>query len=209
MIFAVVLLVWTSGRGLRQRFIPNRLLERLPQRLNEFFSTISDMDILLIVGLLSTIIPLQIVLFDDGSAGVLDTLSQQIAQQNALIDSTDQALSVLFALPFYIVAVLLLSMYAYVMSNPELSAKERDGLVDRLPIGLLIIFIITLYLCAIPFSQVLTEGRLPQLPQELGRLLAFDVLIPLVLLYFHYFRLHPYPVWSGTIPLAYTTQRSS
>ena len=43
--------------------------------------------------------------------------------------------------------------------------------------------IITLYLFAIPFSQVLTEGRLPQLPQDLGRILLFNILIPLVLLY--------------------------
>jgi hypothetical protein len=39
----------------------------------------------------------------------------------------------------------------------------------------------------VSFSQVVTEGDLPQLPQDLGRILAFDIVIPLLLLYLHYF----------------------
>lgn len=197
MILFVVMLVYTGGRGLRQRFLPDMLLELLPVRLGSFLRTISDMDMLLIAGLFSTSIPLHLFLFDDEAVGVIDFLRQQIAQDNALIDTSEQALSLIFALPFYLLAVGLLVLYAYVLANPQLSARQRDALVERLPVGLLIIFIITLYLCAIPFSLVLTQGRLPQLPQELGRVLAFDVLIPLVLLYLHYFFLVRLPYGRG------------
>lgn len=197
MIFAIVMLVYTSSRGLQQRFLPQILLDSLPNRLKTALNTISDMDILLIVGLLSTWIPAQVLVFDDDRVGLLDALRQQIAQQNALIDTSEQALALIFSLPFYFLAVTLLILYASALSNTTISAKDRDSLVNSLPIGLLIVFIITLYLCAIPFSQVLSEGKLPQLPQDLGRILAFDVFIPLVLLYAHYFILVRFPYGRG------------
>lgn len=187
LILAIVILIYTSSRGLSRRFLPLSLLEQLPARLKEVLTKISDMDLLLVLGILSTWVPVQVLLIGDGQIGILDALRTQITQQNALIDTSQQALALIFALPFYIFSVVLLSIYAYVFGKSELSAKDRDALVDQLPIGLLIMFIITLYLCSIPFSQVLSEGKLPQLPQDLGRILAFDVLIPLVLLYGHYF----------------------
>lgn len=197
MIFFVFLLVYTGRRGLRQRFLPDLLLDHLPPRLKEFLETISDMDILLLCGVMMSSIPLHLFLFDDEAVGVIDLLRQQIEQQNALIDSSEQALALLFALPFYLLALTFMGLYAYVIANPDLPAKARDELVSKLPLGMLIIFIIVLYLCAVPFSQVLSEGRLPQLPQELGRVLAFDVLIPLVLLYLHYFLLVRLPYGRG------------
>src|SRR5690606_27990037 len=77
------------------------------------------------------------------------------------------------------------------------SAQARDELIRRLPLGFLIVLIITLYLFAVPVAQVLTEGRLPQLPQDLGRILAFNVLIPLALLYLHYFLFVRWPYGRG------------
>ena len=197
MLFFMTGLVYTGSRGLKQRFLPDQLMKFLPEGLRRILSTISDMDMLMIVGLLTALIPLQILLFDDSSIGLIDTLRQQIAQENALIDSSEQALAFLFAMPFYALAVAFLALYASVLANPAIAAWDRDELVKKLPIGFLIIFIITLYLCAIPFSLVLTEGRLPQIPQELGRLLAFDVLIPLLLLYSHYFVLVRIPYSRG------------
>ncbi|HVU13956.1 MAG TPA: hypothetical protein VHD90_21910, partial [Phototrophicaceae bacterium] len=41
------------------------------------------------------------------------------------------------------------------------------------------------------------EGRLPQLPQDLARILAFNVVIPLALLYGHYLALIRQPYASG------------
>jgi hypothetical protein len=197
LIFFILVLVYTGRSGLRQRFLPDKLLLSVPERLRNILSTVSDMDILLLAGVFMTFIPLHAFLFDDETIGIIDQLRLQIEAQNAIIDSSEQALAVLFAFPFYILAVLLLAMYGYVLSNPTLPATERDDLVDRLPIGQLIILIITLYLSAIPFSQVLSQGRLPQLPQELGRVLAFDVLIPLILLYAHYFILIRIPYGRG------------
>ncbi len=197
LILAIVVLVYTSQRGLSQRFFPQSLLEQLPTRISNVLSKISDMDMLLLIGILTTWIPIQVLLTDTGQIGVLEALRTQITQQNALIDTSEQALALIFALPFYIFAVGILAIYAYVFAKSDLSAKDRDTLVDQLPIGLIIMFIITLYLCSIPFSQVLSEGRLPQLPQDLGRILAFDVLIPLVLLYGHYFILIRFPYGRG------------
>ncbi|MAU09002.1 MAG: hypothetical protein CL607_04210 [Anaerolineaceae bacterium] len=197
MAFLLALMVYSGSRGLRQRLLPDELLDRLPERVGKILRTISDMDMLLLAMLMMTTIPVQLFVFNDGAQGVIDVLREQIAQQNAIIDSSEQALALIFALPFYLVAVGLLGLYAWVMASPKLGAKDRDALVEKLPIGLLIIFIIALYLCAIPFTQVLTEGRLPQLPQELGRLLAFDVLIPLILLYAHYYPLVRLPYGIG------------
>lgn len=197
LLLTIVVLVFTSNRGLSRRFLPVSLLEELPTRLGAVLIKISDMDLLLVVGILSTWVPVQVLLMGEGQVGLIDRLRTQITQQNALIDTSEQALALIFALPFYGLALSLLLIYAYVLIKSDFTAKDRDALVDQLPIGLLIMFIITLYLCSIPFSQVLSEGRIPQLPQDLGRILAFDVLIPLVLLYAHYFVLVRIPYGRG------------
>ncbi len=197
LILAIVVLVYTSSRGLSRRFFPHSLLQHLPKPVCELLMKISDMDLLLLIGILSTWVPIQVLLIGDGQFAVLDALRTQITQQNALIDTSEQALALIFALPFYLSVLGMLVIYAYVFAKSNVSAKDRDELVDQLPIGLIIMFIITLYLCSIPFSQVLSEGRLPQLPQDLGRILAFDVLIPLVLLYGHYFLLIRVPYGRG------------
>lgn len=187
MIFVIILLVYTGSSGLRRRFIPDLLLDRLPPRVARLLASVSDMDMLLILGVMATSIPAYMLLFGD-SGGVIGTLRQQILQRgSALIETSEQALAVLFAMPFYVVFAALLGLYALVISRSSLTAHERDELVAKLPIGFLIILIITLYLFAVPFSQVLTEGRLPQFPQDSGRILLFNILIPLVLLYAHYF----------------------
>jgi hypothetical protein len=206
LIFFVLLLVYTSRRGLRQRFLPDNLTALLSERARNWLSTISDMDILLMCGVFIAFIPLHLVLFENDTVGILDTLRQQLSQ-NALIDTSDQALAVVFAFPFYVLTILVLGIYASVLANPKVDAHTRDDLVKKLPISQLIILIITLYLCAIPFSQVLSEGRLPQLPQELGRVLAFDVLIPLILLYVHYFIFIRIPYGRGQS--LWRTERSS
>lgn len=194
----IVILVYTGQQGIRQRVLPDDLLEELPRGPKRWLSSISDMDMLLILGLLSLLIPAQLFLADDAQIGFLDTLRQQIFQQaSALIDTSEQALALIFTIPFYLLIVALLSLYAYVMLRVSLSAEKRRALVARLPNGFLIIMIITLYLCAIPFTQVLTEGRLPKLPQDLGRILVFYVLIPLVLLYAHYYVLVRLPYLRG------------
>lgn len=193
----LVILVYTGSRGLRQRFLPHELLERLPDRAARVLNSISDMDMLLIIGVMATLIPAYLFLSGD-SSGVIGVLREQILQRgSALIETSEQALALVFALPFYLLAVALLILYAFAIGAPALSAAERDSLVERLPIGFLITLIITLYLFAIPFSQVLVEGRLPQLPQDLGRVLAFNIVIPLVLLYAHYFLLIRLPYGRG------------
>jgi len=195
MVFFVLLLVYSGAGGLRRRWLPPRLLDELPNRVAAALRTVSDMDILLVFGLFATAIPLQLLLLPD--VAVLGELQQQLSQQNALIDSSEQALALIFALPFYLLTLMLLVVYAYVLQKPSLSASDRDSLVSRLPITLLIMFIITLYLCAIPFSQVLISGRIPNLQQDLGYILAFNVLIPLILLYSHYFVLVRLPYGRG------------
>jgi hypothetical protein len=193
----LVILVYTGGRGLRQRFLPDDLLERLPNRAARLLNSISDMDMLLIIGVMATLIPAYLFLSGD-SSGLIGALREQILQRgSALIETSEQALALVFALPFYLLAVALLVLYAFAIGAPALSASERDSLVSQLPIGFLITLIITLYLFAIPFSQVLVEGRLPRLPQDLGRVLAFNIVIPLVLLYAHYFLLIRLPYGRG------------
>jgi len=197
LILVSVIIVYTSRRGIRQRFLPDLLLDRLPRRIADFLRTISDTDMLLILGFLATLIPVYLVLFGDTS-GVIGQLRQQILQRgSALLETSEQALALLFTIPFYLLIVALLALYGYCLAQPTLSAEQRDELVDGLPIGFLIVLVITLYLFAIPFSQVLTEGHLPQLPQDLGRILAFNVVIPLILLYGHYFVLIRQPYASG------------
>lgn len=194
MIFFILIIVFSGNRGLRNLFLPNKLLELLPERLAKSLRTVSDMDILLLLGALATLIPVQIFLFNDQT--FIGELQSRL-QGNALIYSSEQALALIFSLPFYTLAILLLALYAYVMANPKLSAQDRDTLVDRLPITLLMIFIITLYLAAIPFSQVLTSGRIPDLRRDLGYILAFDVLIPFIIFYIHYYLLIRIPYGRG------------
>ena len=197
LILVVVILIYTGGRGLRERFLPTILLDRLPPRLSRILRSISDMDMLLILSALATVIPAYLFLIGD-RGGFLGVLSGQIQQgAGALIETSQQALAFLFTIPFYIVVASLLIIYAMAMAQSKLSAKQRDELVDSLPIGFLIILIITLYLFAIPFTQVLIAGRLPQLQQELGRILTFNVVIPLMLLYGHYFVLVRMPYGRG------------
>ncbi len=197
LVLTLTLLIFTSGRGLRRRFLPDGLLERLPARVGDLLRSISDMDMLLIIGVLATAIPGYLFLVGD-SQGLIVALRAGILQgAGNLIETNEQALALLFTLPFYALCVLLLGLYGLAFVQPTLPARERESLSTRLPIGFLIILIITLYLFAIPFSQVLTEGRLPQLPQDLGRILAFNVVIPLVLLYAHYFFLIRLPYTRG------------
>lgn len=186
-IAVIMLLVYTGNSGLRRRFLPDLLLDRLPARLAGVLRSVSDMDMLLLLGAMATTIPAYLLLLGD-SGGVIGALRQQILQRgSALIETSEQALAFLFAMPFYIAVIALLALYALVISRSSLPARERDELVARLPIGFLIVLVITLYLFAIPFTQVLTEGELPQLPQDSGRILLYNILIPLVLLYAHYF----------------------
>lgn len=194
MVFFVVLIVYSGGRGLRRMLIPNKLLAHLPESVGRPLRTISDMDILLIFGLFATVVPVQVFLFNDTT--FIGDLQAQI-QGNALIDSSEQALAFIFGMPFYIVALLLLVLYASVLANTSLSAQDRDELVDRLPITFLIIFIIMLYLAVIPFSQVLVSGSIPDVQSDLGYILAFNVLIPLVLFYTHYYLLVRFPYARG------------
>jgi hypothetical protein len=194
MIFFILIIVYSGNRGLRNLFLPNKLLELLPERLARLLRTVSDMDILLLFGAFATFIPVQIFLFNDRT--FIGELQSRL-QGNALIYSSEQALALIFSLPFYILAVLLLALYAYVMANPRYSAQTRDTLVDRLPITLLMIFIITLYLAAIPFSQVLTSGRIPDLRSDLGYILAYDILIPFIIFYLHYYLLIRIPYGRG------------
>jgi hypothetical protein len=185
MIFFIVIMVYTGSEGLRRRLIPNDLLDRLPARIANPLRTVSDMDILLIFGVLMMTIPLQVFVFNNTT--FLSLLQQRLSGENALIGTSQQALSFIFSVPFYVVAIGLLLLYALGMARGDISARERDHLVERLPITLLIIFIITLYLAAIPFSETLASGELTSRHFNLGFILAYDVLIPLILLYAHYF----------------------
>ena len=186
LVLVLALLVYTGRDGLRERFLPGLLLERVPPRLRQYLTSISDMDMLLILGVMATAIPVSLML--DGSGGLLAELRRQILQSSgALIETSEQALALLFALPFFALALLLLGLYAFAISRRTLSARDRDALVIRLPFGFLLVFLIALYLCAIPFTQVVTEGRLPRLPQDSVWIILFNILIPLVLLYAAYF----------------------
>lgn len=194
MIFFVLIIVYSGGRGLRRMLIPNKLMEHMPVALARPLRTISDMDILLVFSVLATVIPVQLFLFNNNT--LIGDLQLRL-QGNAIIDSSEQALALIFGLPFYFVALVLMVLYALVMTNTKISSKDRNAIVDRLPLTLIMMFIITLYLAAIPFSQVLTSGRIPNIQQDLGYILAFDVLIPLVLFYTHYYLLIRLPYGRG------------
>ncbi|MBW4436664.1 MAG: hypothetical protein KME04_05990 [Pleurocapsa minor GSE-CHR-MK-17-07R] len=188
-------IVFTSRKGLRQRFLPDMLLERLPERMAKTLRTISDMDLVLIIGILALAIP-AFLLF--GGTSLVASLGAQILQQGGvLIETQEQVLSLLVAFPFYLLMVGLLLLYAFVIARSSLSARDREELMTRLPVGFLIIMIISLYLFAVPFSQALIEGRLPRLPQDTGRILLYSILIPVALLYGHYFLLVRLPYSRG------------
>jgi hypothetical protein len=190
-------ILFTSGRGLRERFLPDALLDRLPARLSAPLRTMCDMDMFLIGSLLALLVPGYLILLRD-SGGLVGGLRAQImAQGSALVETSEQAIALVFAAPFYALIIALLVLYALVLGRASLSADEREALVRRLPIGFLISLVIALYLVAVPFSQVLTEGRLPQFPQDTGRILAYNVAIPLALLYAHYFLLVRIPYRRG------------
>jgi hypothetical protein len=196
-LLAIIFIVYTGNSGLRQRFLPDLLLDRLPPRAAHFMRSISDVDMLMILGVMLAVIPLALLLLGD-SGEIVGSVREQLLQRgNALIETSEQALALLFALPFYALILALMCMYAFVISRRSLSAYDRDALVAKLPIGFLIILIITLYMFAIPFSQVLVEGRLPRLPQDSGRILLFNILIPLILLYAHYYFLVRLPYRRG------------
>jgi len=179
-------LVYTSGSGLRQRFLPDALLEHVNFRLRRLLEAVSDIDVLLLLGVLSTFTPVYLLFLGD-STGFIGRARAAITNRGtALIETSEQALAVLFVLPFYLFTILLLLLYAVVISRPALSAEQRDNLMDRLPVGFMIALIITLYLFAVPFTQAFSEGRLPTLSRDLGRILAFYILIPLIILYIHY-----------------------
>ncbi|MEO8397128.1 MAG: hypothetical protein ABI700_29305, partial [Chloroflexota bacterium] len=143
LILVSVIIVYTSRRGLRQRFLPDLLLDRLPKSIANFLRTISDTDMLLIIGFMATLIPVYLVLFGD-TGGVIGQLRVQILQRgSALIETSEQALGILFSIPFYVLIVALLALYGYCLAQPTLSAEQRDELVDHLPIGFLIVLVIT------------------------------------------------------------------
>jgi hypothetical protein len=191
-----MLLVYSGRRGIRERFLPDSLLDRLPARISAALRSISDMDMLLIVSLMATLVPAYFLILGD-SGGVIGVLRDQLlSRASALIETSEQALAFLSALPFFVVNLILLSFYGYVLSRPMLSAKQRDDMVERLPIGFVIILNITFYLFVI-FTQVFTEGRLPQIPQDLGRILAYNILIPLALLYAQYLFFIRFPYGRG------------
>src|SRR5262249_54582005 len=150
LVMAVIFVLgYTSRKRLRQRFLPDLLLDRLPPGITRFLRTISAMGMLLGIGLVATLIPLHLFPLPD-SGGLIGVLRQQVFQRgSALIETSEQALALIFTLPFYALVVALLALYAFTLSQASLSADERDELVGELPIGFLIILIITLYLFAL------------------------------------------------------------
>ena len=197
MILVVLWLVFTSERGMRQRFLPEALLERLPQQVQALFRAISDMDLLLMLALLTTFIPMNLLLLGENQGFVASARQSILQRGSALIETSEQALALLFVLPFYVFIMFILVVYALVISRPSLSAENRDTLMRSLPVGFLITMIITLYLFAVPFTQVFTESRLPTFSRDLGRILAFYLLLPVILLYLHYLFLVRFPYGRG------------
>jgi hypothetical protein len=197
LVFIVMVIVYTGRRGLRQRFLPDSLLEHLPGRTGQLFRAISDMDVILLISLMTTFIP-TVLLFFGGDGGVIGEIRLWIEQRgSAFIESSEQALAIVFVLPFYLLIMLVLVIYALVISRPAMSSTERDEMMDRLPVGFLITMILVLYMFAVPFTQVFIEGRLPTPTRDLGRILVFYLLIPLILLYVHFLPLVRFPYGRG------------
>ncbi len=197
LVLVLSVLLLTSRRGLRQRLLPSALLAHLPERVRRALETISDVDVVLLLGVLLTLVPANLLLLSD-SGGVVDALREVVLQRgSAFIETSEQALALVFSLPFYTLILAVMILYALVIGRPDLSAGDRDDLLQVLPIGFLIAMIIILYLFAVPFTQVFTEGRLPQLSRDLGRILVFYVFVPLILLYVHFFLLVRWPYGRG------------
>lgn len=197
LVVVVMGLVFTSRSSLRELFLPETLLNLMPARAQRILRAISDMDLLLVVGVLTTTIPVYL-LFLGSEGGIVSTARQLILQRgSALVETSEQALAILFVLPFYLFILLILLLYAVVISRPAMPARIRDSLMKRLPFGFLITLIITLYLFAVPFTQVFSESRLPTLPRDLGRILSFYVFVPLLLLYLHFYLLVRFPYGRG------------
>ena len=72
LLFTILILVFTSNRGLSRRFLPIALLEQLPLRIGGLLTKISDMDLLLVIGILSTWVPVQVLLVGEGQIGIID-----------------------------------------------------------------------------------------------------------------------------------------
>ena len=197
LVATVMYLGYSGSRGMGRLLITENLLSQLPTRLRNTLREVSDANLVLILVLVATLIPVLLVLFGD-SGGVVGIARQTILQRgSALVETSEQALAILFISPFYLLILFLMILYAGVIWRASLSADQRDTLMHELPIGLLIILIITLYLFAVPFTQVFTEGRIPTLERDLGRILAYYFLVPLLLLYIHYFVLVRYPYARG------------
>ncbi|MFZ4815397.1 MAG: hypothetical protein ACOYL5_12745 [Phototrophicaceae bacterium] len=195
--FVLLILVYTSNRGIQERFFPDNLLEHLPEGLRNGIKALSDTDILLTLAVLVTLIPVNLLIFGE-SEGIISFASQVILERGqAFIESFEQSLALLSVIPFYVLVVLLLLLYAGVISNGNLSADDREKLMNDLPVGFLIVLVITLYLFAIPFTQAVNEGRIPTFERDLGRILAFYVFVPLILLYLHFFLLVRFPYGRG------------
>ncbi len=197
LVFMLMVLLYSGQRGIRQRFLPDDLLEHLPGPMQRLFRALSDMDLLLILSVLTTLVPAYLLFFGDDAA-LIGTARRAIEQRgSAFIETSEQALALLFTLPYYTVAIVILILYALVISRPSISSDERNELMDRLPVGFLISMIIVLYLFAVPFTQVFIEGRLPSFSRDLGRILALYILVPLILLYVHFLPLVRFPYGRG------------
>ncbi len=198
LLVAVVMVLGYSGsRGIGRLIITENLLSELPTRLRNTLREVSDVNLVLILIVSATLIPVLIVLFGD-SGGLVGIARQTILQRgSALVETSEQALAILFIIPFYLLILFVMTLYAWVIWRASLSAERRDALMHELPQGLLIILLITLYLFAVPFTQVFTEGRIPTFERDLGRILAYYFLVPLLLLYIHYFILVRYPYARG------------
>jgi hypothetical protein len=143
------------------------------------------------------LIPVYLLFLGEGG-GVVGQARQIIFQRgNAFLETSEQALAILFVMPFYLFIILLMLVYAAIISRPRISAAQRDEIMNQVPIGFMITMILTLYLFAVPFTQVFTEGRVPTLSRDLGRILAFYLLIPLLMLYVHFYILVRFPYGRG------------
>ena len=65
MFFFGVLVVYTGNEGLRRLLLPDRLLKLLPERTYRALRTVSDMDVLMIIGAIASVIPLQVFVFNN------------------------------------------------------------------------------------------------------------------------------------------------
>ncbi|MEL6149255.1 MAG: hypothetical protein AAFR56_06490, partial [Chloroflexota bacterium] len=66
LVLVIIFLVYTGDRGIRQRFLPDALVERLPQRIQNRLLATSDVDLLLVIGMLTTFIPVYLLFLGEG-----------------------------------------------------------------------------------------------------------------------------------------------